>query len=327
MISTKSVLRDQSDAESNSLNLPSSASASTISPSTKTLDLVPIQEMKSNQNRSKNEFDSNLDANDLFKSLMERGLQNNLERLLNEKEWADIIFTFVGVDKKLKAHKIILAVDSSVFAKKCFGKGNQINLIMELIQDTSYEDFSVFIESFYKSKIAITDANIKSLLSCAIKYKARNCIQLCQNYIQHSLNVEHVLQVYESTLIYDYNNLADQCKMIILKNLDTILQSEEFKKCSTKAIINILNLNSPRDESKVIDALIERAKYSKGVKNLKGIELRKELEPFLKHIEFSDKNEDKFLTYYRKHKLVDIDELIESIDSIDAEKQKNTEKS
>lgn len=233
--------------------------------------------------------------------------------------------------KKLKAHKIILAMGSSVFWLEFSNDENDQNLSMKAIEGIRFEDFSVFIGSFYQSDIAISDANIMNVLSYAIKYKAHNYIRLCQKYLKDRLNLQNVLQAYESTLsvLVDCYDLADKCKRFMSKNIDSVISSDEFKKCTeTMVIKNILELNSPRNEIKLIDALIARAKYLKGVETLQVDELRKELEPFIKLFKFSDMEPYEFLVFHDKYKLLNIDELNESIGSIVAntpKKRKLTE--
>lgn len=270
-------------------------------------------------------------ANDVLeRTTTENILLNGLKHSLDMEKLADVTFTFVGIDKKLKAHKIILAMGSSVFSAEFSNDGNDQNLSMKPIEGITFEDFSVFIASFYKSDIEISDVNIMNVLSCAIKYKAHNCIRLCQKNLK-VLNLKNVLKAYESTLsvLVDYYDLADRCKGFISKYIDAVISSDAFKKCTeTMVIKNILELNLPRNEIKLINALIARAKYLKGVETLQVDELRKELEPFIGLIKFSDMDAYDFLVFHDKYKLLNIDELNESIGSIVAntpKKRKLTE--
>lgn len=139
------------------------------------------------------------------------GLLENLRNLLDEKSTTDITFLFDQEDKKLKAHKLILSADSNFFSKKFFPKSNTGSEVQEpmiwKIEDFSYCDFSIFIDSFYKTKISISNENIKALLKLAHTYEARNCLFLCSKYLKRSLKFDNVWLMYELAVEYDYEEV------------------------------------------------------------------------------------------------------------------------
>lgn len=86
-------------------------------------------------------------------------LLRNLENFRNDTKYLDADFIFPVFDRKMKAHKTILAMESTVFQHK-FSQYAIGPKYVQHVQRESYEDFEVFIDSFYKQNIRIFDGNI-----------------------------------------------------------------------------------------------------------------------------------------------------------------------
>lgn len=266
---------------------------------------------------------SSLNASmDLLEQESGHGLLQNLQNLFDDKVSKDVLFLFDQDDKKLKAHKLILAADSVVFSNEFYRREEKQGLIVQKIEDFSHTEFSIFINSFYKTNIQLSDDNIKALMQLAHKYEARNCMFLCKKHLKRSLRWDNIWLTYELSLEHDYEQLATRCKEMIINDFSRAIASIGFVKCPKNVLVSALKLHIPnRNDVELFEALIKWARNALNVVNEPKLEeLRKILVPFLGFIKFSEMDPKDFIACQSQYKILNIDELHQIMDRIAAKK-------
>lgn len=263
-------------------------------------------------------------SRDLLEQESGHGLLQNLQNLFDDKISKDILFLFDKEDEKLKAHKLILAADSVVFFNEFYRAKEKQDLIVQKIGDYSYAVFSIFINSFYKTNVPISDENIKALMQLAYKYEARNCMFLCKRYLKRSLRWDNIWLTYELTLEHDYEQLATRCEEMIINDFSRALASIGFINCPKAVLVSALKLHVPnRNEVEILEAMIKWATnecFNIGIKEPKRDDLRQILRPFLGFIRFSEMDPKDFISCQSQYKILNISELNQIMDQIAAKK-------
>ena len=164
-------------------------------------------------------------------------LLNNYESFLKDQHLSDV--TIFISNKRLKAHKTILAAHSPVFLAmfKNDTKENHENTIV--ITDIDLKVFQELLRFIYSGKIEDMDAIVMDLLVAADKYSIDGLMMKCEQYLQNSLNPDNVIDI----LVLADNHNADNLRQSAIK----LYAADKKKVMNELDILDQLKPNTVKD--------------------------------------------------------------------------------
>ncbi|XP_031788787.1 protein roadkill isoform X2 [Nasonia vitripennis] len=128
------------------------------------------------------------------------------ENLLNDSKFSDI--SLVSEDKTIRAHKCILAKNSSVFAAMFDAESNERKEIILEVHDISYDVLVEMIRFIYTGKINGIENMIEDLAIAANKFALHRLMIICEQAMIKCLSIHNFV----NSLLF-----ADKLKMKELK--------------------------------------------------------------------------------------------------------------
>jgi speckle-type POZ protein len=144
-------------------------------------------------------------------------LSDNLVKLLLEKKGADVDFNVQG--EVFSAHKIVLAMRSSVFDAEFYGPMEDKGRQCIIIDDMQPAVFRAFIHYIYTDLMPSMDdldddekrEMVKHLVVAADKYAMEPMKMLCEGMLCKSLDVENLASILALADQHHCNKLKDAC--------------------------------------------------------------------------------------------------------------------
>lgn len=205
-----------------------------------------------------------------FEHVIRSPLIRDVTNLYQHERTADVFFIFED-QLHVAAHKCILASDSVVFFRMFYGELKETGDIR--IVDASRDGFVIFLESFYKSHMEITEENVAEIMYLGNKYDAKKCTKACDNFLTLVLRTENVLTILELSLKYNSEPLRQQCVKEIEKTGRVIIQMDSFYRSNRDVLKQILSTDfQGRNELTLFEACVAWAKQSCQRENIDSIE-------------------------------------------------------
>lgn len=159
-------------------------------------------------------------------------------------------------NRRILAHKIVLASSSPVFERMFFGKMASDEVY---ISDIGFKEFKQCVDFIYTGKINVESViNAWSLMYVASKYLMEDLLNRCANYIDSGLTLGTLLLSFEHAKLYDLEKLAQKCLREIVCYTKGVFRTAYHIKPSTwHAILNEKSLNI--DKKDLIKFIIEWA--------------------------------------------------------------------
>ncbi|CAL4182148.1 unnamed protein product, partial [Meganyctiphanes norvegica] len=153
------------------------------------------------------------------------GSREKINALFYNGNFSDLTITFAGHDIEYKAHRLIMAVSSSIFEGMLFGPMANKSSQLELPVDNP-EAFKILLGSCYEVEIEPSDIDVAlEVYMLADKYFMEKLEKECAQHIGNLLNIENVNKVLEFATHYNFVSLKETC----------------FKALKTKFQIDVIN--------------------------------------------------------------------------------------
>lgn len=194
--------------------------------------------------------------------LMNNTLINTIPGFFRDKDTVDVQFFFEKENKRVGAHKIILASRCDAFKGMFYGGVSDNGEVR--IGDVSSEAFITFLRIFYFADVAIPIEQIGEIMHLADKYRVIALTEKCYQYLEHNVPVEHICTGYELAIKYYRGDLALKFEREMKINHKILFKSESFHSCPPEILKRILELDQImcNDPKYVFEACIAWAKYA-----------------------------------------------------------------
>lgn len=203
--------------------------------------------------------------------------------------------------KEISAHRMLLSALSPVFAIMFNDTWNDDHHEIA-IEDATAEDFSTFLDYFYKGSVKLSVDNVYAIFYLANKYDIEEVMASCSTILTKEIGVENVVGYLKMALRFNQHQLKGKCIEFIGKNTGKVLASEEFICCDKETLTGILEIPSMSCKEHVLfDACIKWATamcQRKGIDDLCPKNLRDELGDCFKMIRFEEMDRDVFTIRY-----------------------------
>lgn len=121
-----------------------------------------------------------------------RRLSVDLGALLESDKFGDVVFKLGN--RTIRAHRVILASRSSVFAAMFKTEMKEQTTNAVTIQDIQPEVFDELLRYIYTDKVDSLDSMSFELYAAADKYDLQGLVSLCRTYLLRNLSADNVLE-------------------------------------------------------------------------------------------------------------------------------------
>ncbi len=188
--------------------------------------------------------------------------------MFNNPFMSDVKFSCEGSDKKVFAHKYVLATSSAVFYAMFYGELAEKNSVH--LKDTNEEGLQEFLRFLYTDECNLSTDNAVLVLYLAKKYIVPSLAQECIEFLEANLRVENAVTVLQQAIQFDEKNLEKKCwDLIDLKTAD-VVASDAFVDVDEATLAELLKRESL--SVKELDLFKSVLKWSEAECSRKGIE-------------------------------------------------------
>jgi hypothetical protein len=189
--------------------------------------------------------------------------------MFNNPLMSDIEFTCDGSEKKIVAHKYVLATSSSVFYKMFYGKPPETKPCVHL-DDINAEDLEEFIRFIYTDECNLTTDNAMSVLYLATKYIVSSLVQKCIKFLEANLAPENAFTVVQQAIRYIEEELEKKSWDLIELHTYEAVTSDAFTSIDQETLAKLLKRESLN--VKEVDLFNAVLKWSEAECSRKGTE-------------------------------------------------------
>lgn len=196
----------------------------------------------------------------LFKNSHSKPVENTL---FSVEKLADVNFFIVIDNRRIAAHKMVLANASKVFQRMFYGdlkeEGDEIEIV-----DSSAIAFIEFLRCVYASQLDLTVDIIADVMNLARKYDIAECFAYCEQFLNEHLPVERAFLGFQLAVLFESTELKNKFGHMIAEQPNAVFESDEFIECSRNVLKNLLEMVSFLcDPEDVFDACMEWADHKK----------------------------------------------------------------
>ncbi|KAJ8312917.1 hypothetical protein KUTeg_010290 [Tegillarca granosa] len=171
----------------------------------------------------------------------------SLSSICCQDSLSDVSFRFPNHPdvSPVPAHKVILAMRSSVFKAMFYGSLCETKRDVE-IADIKPDVFRSFLRFLYTDDVTIDNQSVIPLLYTADKYEIFSLKQQCQNYLENSIDANNVCEIMNAAEMFNIADLVKRSLEFIAKQGTCVFQSDGFKSLTNSNLSMILsqeNLN------------------------------------------------------------------------------------
>merc|ERR1712076_117 len=166
------------------------------------------------------------------RALAHSDLIMDFSALLHQRSLSDV--TLVCGDKKMDAHKAVLAARSPIFRAMFMhpSQENQTNQIE--LKDVDYEILEELVYFIYTGQVARLDFLADSLLPVADKYAIVSLVKLCEESLSFNLTVENVVHRLVLSYLHNAVTLKRAALGFIERNICTVRKTEGWVQAQLK---------------------------------------------------------------------------------------------
>ncbi|XP_052782021.1 BTB/POZ domain-containing protein 6-B-like [Mya arenaria] len=155
--------------------------------------------------------------------------------LLENGILSDISFAAGKKRTIVRAHKMILASRSPVFFSMFCGLLKETSTVVD-IPDINADVFRLFLKYLYTRSCDTNEKTVTSLLYCAKKYDVPSLQKICRDFLRKAITVLNVCTVLDESLLFQEDQLKDECINFISQNTIAVLKTRSFKNLSSNTV-------------------------------------------------------------------------------------------
>ena len=123
--------------------------------------------------------------------------------------------------KEIPAHKLVLAISSSVFFAMFYGQMADTRDSIEL-PDCEYEGVLELFRFIYSDEVELTGSNVMNVLYLAKKYLVPSLAEKCAEFLRKNLDASNVFTILPQAQKFEDKELEDRCWKVIQMHTEDI---------------------------------------------------------------------------------------------------------
>ena len=170
--------------------------------------------------------------------------------------------------KVIPAHKLVLAISSSVFFAMFFGQMTDTRDPIEL-PDCDYESVLELFRFIYSDEVKLTGSNVMHVLYLAKKYLVPSLAEKCAEFLRKNLDASNVFTILPHVQKFEDKDLEDRCWKVIEMHTEEALTSDDFivaERSLVESVVKREKLNVKEVELfKAVDRWAEKKIEKEGI--------------------------------------------------------------
>ncbi|ROT85086.1 hypothetical protein C7M84_021353 [Penaeus vannamei] len=216
-------------------------------------------------------------------------VSERLVALLTSGMRSDVTLHLEG--RTLKAHRLILAMNSPVFDKLLYGNEDRQPCMLPIeypLQDDPPEAFTWMLEYMYRGNPDLPSVPMALEVSVlATKYQMGALKSACSEYLKQHLNDVNVLKVYDAAVQLENADLVHRCLQMARNTTEDVFSTQQMRLLSKPALAHLLaNYVTNTSEVQIFRGIVAWGRHRIASRGACTDDLRKEIEAFLPHVRF-----------------------------------------
>ncbi|XP_044184644.1 BTB/POZ domain-containing protein 2-like [Acropora millepora] len=129
--------------------------------------------------------------------------------------------------KVIPAHKLVLAISSSVFFAMFYGQMADTRDSIEL-PDCDYESLLELFRFIYSDKVQLTGSNVMNVLYLAKKYLVPSLAEKCAEFLRINLDASNVFTILAHAQKLEDKDLENRCWEVVEMHSEEAVTSDDF---------------------------------------------------------------------------------------------------
>ena len=129
--------------------------------------------------------------------------------------------------KVIPAHKLVLAISSSVFFAMFYGQMADTRDSIEL-PDCDYESLLELFRFIYSDKVQLTGSNVMHVLYLAKKYLVPSLAEKCAEFLRKNLDASNVFTILAHAQKFEDKDLENRCWEVVEMHTEEAVTSDDF---------------------------------------------------------------------------------------------------
>ncbi|XP_065053415.1 kelch-like protein 18 [Rhopilema esculentum] len=196
---------------------------------------------------------------------------------LNELRKAGLFcdVTLVAEDREIKAHRVVLASNSSYFSAMFTNNMAESEMESVKLHGVNYKALNCIICCLYGEQLRLTQNNVNEVMSASSLLQIDPVREACESYLLRKLHPTNCITVRSIADTFSCPKLLNAAESFIEKNFVEVSVSEEFHQLPLSGITELISKDdlNVRSEEQVFEAVLRWVKHEE--------EGRKELLPAL----------------------------------------------
>ena len=214
--------------------------------------------------------------------------------------------------KAIPAHKLVLAIGSSVFFAMFYGQMADTIDSIEL-PDCDYESLLELFRFIYSDEVELTGSNVMNVLYLAKKYLVPSLAEKCAEFLRKNLDASNVFTILAHAQKFEDKDLENRCWEVVEMHTEEAVTSGDFvvaERSLVESVVKREKLNVKEVELfKAVDRWAEKKIEEQGI-NTDGNAKRRIIgEEILKEIRFPLMSQEEFASFVMGSYILNMQEV------------------
>ncbi|XP_044184873.1 BTB/POZ domain-containing protein 6-like [Acropora millepora] len=218
--------------------------------------------------------------------------------------------------KVIPAHKLVLAISSSVFFAMFYGEMADTRDSFEL-PDCDYESLLQLFRFIYSDEVELTGSNVMHVLYLAKKYFVPSLAEKCAEFLRKNLDASNVFTILPHAKKFEDKDLENRCWKVIEMHTEEAVTSDDFvviDRSLVESVVKREQLNVKEVELfKAVNRWAEKKVENQGIASDRNAKRAIIGEEILKEIRFPLMSQKEFVSFVVDSNILNMQEIVNMI--------------
>ena len=218
--------------------------------------------------------------------------------------------------KVIPAHKLVLAISSSVFFAMFYGQMADTRDSIEL-PDCDYESLLQLFRFIYSDEVELTGSNVMHVLYLAKKYFVPSLAEKCAEFLRKNLDASNVFSILPHAQKFEDKDLENRCWKVIEMRTEEAVTSDDFvvaERSLVESVVKREKLNVKEVELfKAVNRWAEKKIEKEGITSDGNAKRAIIGEEIVKEIRFPLMSQTEFVSFVVDSNILNMQEIVNMI--------------
>ena len=218
--------------------------------------------------------------------------------------------------KVIPAHKLVLAISSSVFFAMFYGEMADTRDSIEL-PDCDYESLLELFRFIYSDEVELTGSNVMHVLYLANKYFVSSLAEKCAEFLRKNLDASNVFTILPHAQKFEDKDLENRCWKVIEMHTEEAVTSDDFvviERSLVESVVKREKLNVKEIELfKAVNRWAEKKIENQGIASDSNAKRAIIGEEIVKEIRFPLMSQKEFVSFVVDSNILNMQEIVSMI--------------